>query len=312
MLREKEKRMPFRLDGYETRGQRIKNMYKPDTIYACNILNYFFIVFFVIVDWYCLKAVWNLVQTEDAVYVWIIASACAVALDVPLAIAAFVWKKYRQGLCNKTERNIFLITAVIIFSIAFIFSFVFRLSTKDLSFDTGTASTLTNTLATSQSAAENDKPEIMIAAAFNGIIPLLTSGASFALSFISSNPLITRLSKCKRERVRLQSNILDAEKALAETDTAENYCKSLLARENDLYHEFIEELDTDALKLKEYTRLLIMERMATPDSTTILSNSSERIYNKLKVDDVPKHEYANLIKNRVEKNSNSIIEANIA
>lgn len=295
MLKEKEKREPFGLDSYETRAKRISNLNKPETIYAWTVLNYIAVAFFVLVDWYCLKVVWNLVQTESSFFVWIIASACAVALDVPLAIAAFVLKKYHQGLCSKNEKDISVLLSVSVFVVAFIFSFVFRVYTRDLSFDIGTSSTLTDSLVTSTDV-ENEHPVILVAAVFNGVIPLLTSISSFVLSYFSSNPLAFKLSRREKERVSLQANILDAEKALAEAETSEEHCRALIARENDLYHSFIEQLDAKALELKEYSRILVMDKMSDPDNITTVSKSSSKLLEDAKISNESKQELVGFIK----------------
>ena len=99
----------FKQDPYHTRKERISFLNKPDTVFARSWLCGLVVLGCVFVDLLCLKVIWNLVQTENPLFVWSIAAACAVALDVPLAIAGTAVKRYHQGLGSRREKNIILI-----------------------------------------------------------------------------------------------------------------------------------------------------------------------------------------------------------
>lgn len=298
---------PFKLDSYSKRAGRVDSLNRPDNIYAKEWFSNIAVLAFVFIDLFCLKVVWNLVQTEDPLYVWCVAFACASALDVPLAIAAISQKRYQQGICTKAERNTILFLSIAVFTVAFAFSFGFRVLTRDLSFDIGTGSTLTNTLVTGTETGTTDAPAILFASLFNGVIPLLTSISSFVISYFGSNPVELKLAKLEKERIGLQANILEAKKALAETETADQHCEGLIARENDLYSEFIDQLDADALALKELVRIILMEKLGTPEDVTAMSKSGDRLCQEHISSDAPRQELPDYINGQIIKNANSKI-----
>ena len=297
----------FKQDSYRSRIGRVNYLYKPDMIYARPWFSNLAVLAFVFVDLFCLKVVWNLVQTEDPLFIWCVAIACAVALDVPLAIAGIVMKRYDQGLCDKKEKNIILILSVAVFAIAFIFSFVFRLYTRDLSFDIGTGATLTNTLETAVTNQNAEEPSVIVAAAFNGIIPLLTSISSYVISYFGYDPLGMKIAKLETERIGLQSNILEAERALAQAETSEEYCRSLIARENDLYRTFQGRLMSDELGLKQLVRVLIMEKQKTPEEVTEIVRNGEDLIKSCHMGTAPERELLKYIDNQLETRDNNVV-----
>ena len=268
---------PFALDPYNTRAKRTKRIYTPDNPYAKKITNYVAILVFCCIDLYCLSVVWNLVQLEAPLYAYSVAHGCALALDIPLAIGAIALKKYHHGLMSKQEAMITLTLSVVVFVIAFAFSLAFRLVTKDLSFDVGTSSVLVNTTGDSISSSDNNT-SIWFAALFNGILPLLTSMSSFVISYFSTDPINEKLSVLETERISLQSNILEANMALAQGDDAITHCNGLLAREKDLYAEFIEKLNAENQTLKQLARLVLMEKLGTSNDVTAVTESAKYIY----------------------------------
>lgn len=275
-----KRNLPNKIEGYKNRSGRVDAIHCPDNIYAKAWFSNLAVVAFVFIDLFCLKVVWNLVQTEDPIYVWCVAFACAAALDVPLAIAAISQKRYQQGMCSKSERDIVLALSIAVFVVAFAFSFGFRVLTRDLSFDIGIGTTMTNTLATGVEQESTENPAILFASLFNGVIPLLTSISSFVISYFGCNPLGAKLTTLEKERIGLQTNILEIKRALTETESAEKHCAGLIARENDLYTEFMDQLDADALALKQSVRMILMEKLGSPDDITAMSESGERLRQK--------------------------------
>lgn len=297
----------FKQDSYRSRIGRVSYLHKPDTIYARPWFSNLAVLAFVFVDLFCLKVVWNLVQTEDPLFIWCVAIACAVALDVPLAIAGIVMKRYDQGLCDKKEKNIILILSVAVFAIAFIFSFVFRLYTRDLSFDIGTGATLTNTLEMAVTNQNAEEPSVIVAAAFNGIIPLLTSISSYVISYFGYDPLGMKIAKLEIERIGLQSNILEAERAIAQAETSEEYCRSLIARENDLYRTFQGRLMSDEMELKQLVRVLIMEKQKTPEEVTEIARNGEELMRSCHTGNAPERELLMYINNQIEITDDHVV-----
>lgn len=290
---------PFKLDKYHSRLKRADYISTADNIYAKTWFSNLAVAIFVLIDLFCLKVVWNLVQTEDPMYVWCIALACAAALDVPLAIAAIAEKRYEQNICSKKEKNMTVILSVAVFMIAFTFSFCFRVLTRELSFTIGTEGTMTDTVATVMEAeTDANDPSVLFAALFNGVVPLLTSISSYVISFFSYDPISAKLVKLEQERIGLQANILEAEKALAEAGTSEEHCKGLMAREEDLYREFLQQLDNDALEMKQTVRVLLMQKLGSAEDITAMSKSGEGLNGSGEIETIPERELSELLKDQ--------------
>lgn len=303
-----KKNNAFKQDYYRSRKERISFLNKPDTVFASSWLCGLIVLGCVFVDLLCLKVIWNLVQTENPIFIWSEAAACAVALDVPLAIAGTAVKRYHQGLSSKKGKNIVLILAIAVFSIAFVCSFVFRLYTGHLSFDIGTGSTLTNTMEATAAENSTNDTAVTVAAVFSGIVPLLTSISSYIFSYFVYDPLGTKIVRLEKERVGIQSNILEVEKALIQAENSEIYCKSLIARENDLYHGFLSRLESDGLELKQLVRILVMEKQKSPEEVTEVAKGGQELLEKYPADQEPEQELLEYINHQIDKEKNNVAD----
>lgn len=300
---------PFSLDAYGTRTKRTKRIYAPDNIYAKKITNIVAVLIFCGIDLYCLATVWNLVQLESPFYAWSVALGCALALDVPLAIGAIALKKHHHGLMSKQEAMITVILSIVVFGIAFAFSLAFRLVTKDLSFDVGTSSVLVSTTGDTTNVTDGSS-SIWFAALFNGILPLLTSISSFVISYFSTDPVNDKLRTLEIERVALQANLIEADTALVQGDDAITHCNGLLAREKDLYAEFIEKLNSENQTLKQLARLVLMEKLGSSNDITALTESSKVVYSETQHLDSPGTNLENFIDEKFSNNENLLIAEN--
>lgn len=192
-----------------------------------------------------------------------------------------------------------VILSVAVFMIAFTFSFCFRVLTRELSFTIGTEGTMTDTVATVMEAeTDANDPSVLFAALFNGVVPLLTSISSYVISFFSYDPISAKLVKLEQERIGLQANILEAEKALAEAGTSEEHCKGLMAREEDLYREFLQQLDNDALEMKQTVRVLLMQKLGSAEDITAMSKSGEGLNGSGEIETIPERELSELLKDQ--------------
>lgn len=282
-----KKASPFGLDRYGSRAKRVEEFNKPDDIYAKKWISVMFVIVFLCIDFFCLKSLWNSVQTENMEFVMCLALACALSLDVPLAIAACSLKKYNQGLCGKKEKNMIMILSIALFAITFVFNFGFRIFTKDLTFSTESSSLVVDTQAAEIAESGTDTITILFAALYCGVIPLLTSICSFLISYWGYDPLGQRKKRLEKGRISLQANIHEAEKALAETSGAKQYCNELITREEDLYQEFMNQLDADALALKQMVRVLIMKKLGTPEYVSAMSKEGAKLAQSYEPDGGP-------------------------
>ena len=268
---------PFKHEAYSTREKRFRNINKADTIYGSSILAGLTVLTCVAIDFYIHYVKWNLVQMESPIFVCMAALACAVALDVPLAIGGVVLKRYHQGLCSKKENILVMGLAIAVFLVAFACSFGFTLVTRDVVFTMGTGGTITNTVTASAQTneAEAEHIGILVAAIYNSVLPLLTSLASFLVSYFSYNPLNQKIMKYKKEKIGIQNNMMEAEMAIAEAD--DQFIERLIAREHDKYEEMKQRLQAENAYLKELAYTIMTEKMTTPQENDNIGRNGREV-----------------------------------
>ena len=276
----KRKNEALALDDYGTRLWRTNQLNKSDSIYASSLVANIATIIFCLVDFITLKVVWNTVQTESPFFISLIALGCAISLDIPLAISGNALKSYHQKLKSKTSTMIVMLLAIITFLVTFAFAFWFRIETKDLTFDISTGSTLTNTLAETTVEENNDSNAVVVAALFNGIVPLVTSISSFCISYFAANPLGLKIARLDKAIITLDSNLAEIEQVCQEAEGIQNYKQYLLAREEDMYQQFCESSEAQGIVRKQAVRFVIMEMLGTPDDITVLTESGEAVNKK--------------------------------
>lgn len=263
---------PLQLDSYGTNLQEAVRVNKPLSFYELIIVTYIANGLFVLTDFVCLYSVWNIVQTESAWMVRLIALGCAVCLDVPMAITGLVMKRYSQGFVKKSTVCIIAAASIATFLITFAFSLWFRLETRELTFDIGGSGFMVNALSNTAEDHSGNKA-VVVAALFNGVVPLCTSITSFVMTYFASNPLKEKQLKLKKERIAIESRLADITKILAEAECVQEYKAFLLAREEDLFHQFCSECRVVGEIRKQATGLAIVERLTDPDDITRVTES---------------------------------------
>lgn len=270
---------PVTIESYRSRGGRVKSIYTPDIIYQKKLFGIIVVLACVAIDLCCLFATWDGVQMADPIVTLSIALACAVALDVPLAVAAEALKKYHHRMLNFNEMMFTVIPAVAIFMIAFFFSFGMRMVTGANSFGDSAAVTLIDSSGAAVAATDSESDSLIVrwASLFSGIVPLLTSIASYVVSYFSAAPLNNRLQVLEDEKVGLDNNIIELDVAVSQAEDSVTHCERLLAREEDLYKAFLSKLDAEERALKERYRNILKEKIGTAEAITVITESSEEL-----------------------------------
>lgn len=267
---------PLSLDRYKSFLNEAKQLNKPLSFYEHSVVGYIATIIFVVIDFVCLYTVWNIVQTESSILVRLLALGCAICLDVPMAIAGLSLKRYYQGVMRKNIATLITICSIATFAITFVFALWFRIETKDLTFEIGSMSTMSNSVSV-ESSSTNDSNAVFIAALFNGVIPLCTSIASFVITFFASNPLKETLYKLNKEHISLISRKTEIAMVLEEAKKVDTYKEFLLAREMDMYNQFFRECESMGNLRKQATGLAIMEKLANPDEITVTTESRAEV-----------------------------------
>ena len=105
----------FKQDPYHTRKERISFLNKPDTVFARSWLCGLVVLGCVFVDLLCLKVIWNLVQTENPLFVWSIAAACVACFAASRSASRqtnfqlFSAQCFSKLLCNCTPNGVIFV-----------------------------------------------------------------------------------------------------------------------------------------------------------------------------------------------------------
>lgn len=237
-------------------------------------------------DLYLIKVRWNLVQMQNALFVWCSASTCAAALNIPLSVAGKAFKKNEQEMCSRRERNVTMILAVIIFLIAYACNFAFTWTTRDLVFSLGTISNLIDNAATA-TAEQKESAGVLVAAFYSAIMPLLTSLSAFVVSYATYNPLNIMLKGLKKEKIEIDANLLEIDVALKQADSAEKFCEGLMAAANDEYEMELRGRDEENQLFKQEVNIYLAKQMKTPQENGEIAKSSHLLLKNYKQQKLP-------------------------
>ncbi len=274
---------PITVNRYGTQEERQKSINKKsfkDYISLASVVT----LICIIIDTVKLYITWDTVQMESWQIVLLLAFGFAIALDAPMLLVGNAVKEYEQGLRSKKSLIKSAIPSVGIFVLAFAASFWFSLVTKDATFQpatSGIASNMTTVTGTLTTGVGENKESVFVAAFSAGILPFLTSIASFAISLLTANPLGDKIRKIDNAKLKAQNHLMVLEEAIAEEEESlPNRLETLLARENDLFNQFKGEcLDQEQIRLQAF-REALMERCDADGITQITESAFEALDNQ--------------------------------
>lgn len=292
-----KKNGPFKIDKYNSRTKRVKKLNKPDTIYSKDVLCNFVILIFILTDFFCIFSKWNVMNVQNIECLVGIGVSSAIALDLPFAVAAVALKEYLQGLRTRLEKNVVLWISIIAFALAFGSNFVFSFVTRNLFFSVKTSEGLVDAASQTATVAgtELGATAILYSAAVSGLVPLLTSICSFAFSFYCYDPLKKKIAKMETERIGLQNNLMEMEKAIAEAETKEEFLREMAERQEKLFSDFMEKLEAERMGMEQVAGVVIMEEMETSQEVTKIFRDNEKRMEKYLEEQETPVEQENLI-----------------
>ncbi len=259
------------LDSYSTRGKRESKLARADNIYSSSYIGFILTLLFVAIDSFCCYSCWNASQTQSVTMNILMTVGCALTLDVPPMLCAYALVKYKQGMLSKSKAKVITIGTIAVVSLVICGYFAFRIVTKDLIFDNAASGGTTNAAAQGTESTTQNSNSNLFPAIYSGIIPLATSITSFIATYLTASPLKDRIHKLRKAKITTEANIADLNMAIAEAEDVTAYSDYLIAREEDLYAHFLDELEAQKIVLKQIARVVIMEKLKNPDAVSELS-----------------------------------------
>ncbi len=265
---------PIKISNYQTREARIKSIDGfswRDLFSLANVAT----ILFVALDFAVLFSRWETVQTESWYLVALIAVSSAVILDVPMMLAGKALVEYQQKLKSKSSMIFVVSLAVAAFVLVFCFSIWFSYETRNATFQDAEDSMLINNMATLAEGERGGSKSVLVAALFSGVLPLGTSIASLVIALLTYKPKDEKRKKILRAKVMAEEHLLHLRQGIAESAAYIEHCKHLLAREEDLYRQFIESVYAQEMLRKNAYREALEEKCSLDDVNHIIESAKD-------------------------------------
>lgn len=264
---------PIKVSDYKTREERIKSVDSfsiRDLITLANGAT----LSFVLLDFAVLFSRWESVQTESWYIVALIAISAALILDVPMMLAGKTIVEYQHKMKSKSFMVIVVSLAVTAFLLVFGFSLWFSYVTRNATFqDPEESMMLVNNMADLEGGQGKDSVAVLVAALYSGVLPLGTSIASMVIALITYKPVEEKRKKISRARVKAQEHLLHLRQGVAECQALVERGKNLIAREEDLYNQFVESVYAQELVRKNAYREALEELCSLDDVNHIIETA---------------------------------------
>lgn len=231
---------------------------------------------------------WTAVIQKDNEYlVMLISLGSCVVLDIPMAIAAIVWKETVVGLRNKKEGIAVVCLCIACFLSVFAFYIGFRIVTRDTSFSNNAATIQNSLSAMVVETNDEDDGKVLYAALFSAVLPFCTSVASFVISYFGCDPLGMKIRRLEKVIIQTDSNIIELKQALQETGNLREHAAFLAMGEADAYAAFVNEVNAEALLRKQTVRTTIMKLLHTPAEVAAIQQSGELLNQNTPTEQLP-------------------------
>lgn len=284
---------PIAIPNYKTREKRIKSINDfslKDLFTIANVAT----LLFVALDFAVLYSRWETVQTESWYFVALIALSSAVILDVPMMLAGRKIVEYQNNLKSKSSMIAVVSLSAVAFLLVFGFSIWFSYVTRNATFQDAEASTLINNMAALNQSESGNSISVLVAALFSGVLPLGTSIASLVIAVMTGDPTKQKRKKITAARVRAEEHLIHIRQGIAQSNAYIEHGNELLARETDLYHQFVDSVYAQEQVRKQAYREALEEK-CTPDEINHIIESAAKVNSEMPFDDDPDLETAKFV-----------------
>ena len=281
--------------------------YKVASFFGRNRTAAIITILFVVFDAVSLYMLLNLVfppTAELAMYSTIF--SLALCLDVPLGLAGTEVKKAMQKLVSWKYAIRILAIASVGFLLVFAPFAMFRMETRDLSFQMESGTGLVSMVGdVSEESAEPEQEEddvTLSGGLLLSLMPLVTSISSFLINLLFADPLGDRLFDLDKQKARIENMRLKLRAAIAEAGNPDQYEKKMFDLEAGRYDAMNQKLNTQRVVLKEVFDLIMMEYLANPESISNIEDHAQKTLQKHQLD-------RSLVKNNRINTDNNLIAA---
>ena len=192
-----------------------------------------------------------------------------IGLDCAPIFLGKALKNRSQGF-NSSRLMMFIL--FLAFIIAAAFNMALRIKLKDIvlpDFSTAATSLIGDV---EQSSGSNDIA--LLYAIFVASIPVITSLASFGVSFNTSNPLKDEIIKLRASKKIIEDGIIETEAILEEYESDRDYYNRLLEDDDERYNQTVELIEEKAVYCSDYVKEKIKEKLGDAAANNELSKDT--------------------------------------
>lgn len=190
--------------------------------------------------------------------------------DVAPIVLAIVLKGRSQGL---NHNRLLAYVSGIAFLLALAASILLRILVKDL-----VLPNFSDGLMLEEDFQNKDVLLPIGYALFGSILPVVTSLASFAVTYLNYNPLKIKYYRLRQQKFELEKNIQEIEAILNEYELYNDKSLSLLEEDYLKFQNSVGMVNKLSKYYGDYTRNLIKEYLKDPASTNELSKSTDGVF----------------------------------
>lgn len=249
-------------------NSHITEKYKSDNLMEKSWLPYLIMVICAAVDGACFTTLFQLISYDSPLLLIFQVIGFLFAFDVVPIYAGIHFRKLKQKLTND---KFILWIAITVFAVAFLMNVILRLMTMDILVPDPSSASMGFGMASHETEASNISATALSLTLVGIVIPFVTSLGSFFISYILSNPILSKKKKLEKLITIKNDEIRRIEAILSEYEADEAFIDHLASNDDGKFYETIKFELAKLLSYCEYTRGQIKAYLAHPVANRVLS-----------------------------------------
>lgn len=253
---------------FSTRSGKTERAIESRSGWEKNAMAVIVMIICAVLDFVVFKQLFGTILYDHLVIQYLSVIGCLIAFDLGPIYLGMELKKEYQGLRSSRVIQIGLIA---IFVMVFIGNIWLRIKVKDILVPSNGMVAGSIFLNSNGEQASN---EIALGyAIFSGLLPLATSIVSGAISFLSSNPLMTRIKNVREQKVEMESDLVSLNAILAEYESDSEIKARLMDEDQRMLQQKVAQVMELGLWYADYVRERISEHGGEAAGTNVLARN---------------------------------------
>lgn len=262
---------------YHRLNHATKKLYTPDSPFFRSFVPYLMLLVCGATDFFVFLSLFNLICYDDITKKVFSILGLLIGFDVIPIFIGIHARRLRQGLSH--DRFI-LIISLLVTLLTVSLNFGLRVATIDeTSPDTEiTSQSYIGTTTLQENDQDKDLNSTTVAMAlFCASLPVVTSAASFCVSYYTYDPLMIRKRREEELIHQKQDEVRRLEAVLFDYESDADFARRLNEIDEGKYKEMLKLQRAKVISYCDYVRQRIKEELANPSSNTVLSNEDYEV-----------------------------------